>query len=236
MDSLAAVKVSMLLLASGRGERLGASVPKAFVELAGEPLVVRSMRRLAAVTDDREIVLAVQACDREAFVNPILESLRAAGLDRVVDGGATRQESMERAFEASTADSDVVLIHDAARPFFSIEATRQAIAIAIEVGGAVLATPVADTIKRVDEAGCVIETVERSGLWAAQTPQLCRRDALARSIEIARRDRFLATDDVSLLEYAGIAVQVVEGSRRNIKVTTPADMEIAEHLASSEDP
>ncbi len=224
----------MLLLASGRGERLGAAIPKAYVAVRGEALVVRSLRRLSQVCDEREIILAVNPEHREPFVEPLLPALREHGLDQVVDGGATRQASMTNAFEASDPQSEIVLVHDAARPFFPVAAVRDAIARASEIGGALLAIPVSDTLKSVD-GSTVTGTVDRSRMWAAQTPQLARRADLATAIERAHEDGFVATDDVSLLEHAGIPVEVVTGSPRNLKVTTPADLAVAEHFAAEED-
>lgn len=233
--SLGAMKVSMLLLASGRGERLGASIPKAFVEVAGEALVVRSLRRLASISGvDSEIVLAVDGRDREEFVTPLESVLGAAGVDVIVDGGATRQESMTRALAATRAESTVILVHDAARPFFPVAAAREVLERAAAVGGALLAIKVADTIKRVDDDGRVAATVDRSPLWAAQTPQAARRDVLEAALRRAEADGFVATDDVSLLEHAGVPVEVVLGSPRNFKITTPDDLALAEHFARTE--
>jgi 2-C-methyl-D-erythritol 4-phosphate cytidylyltransferase len=227
------VSVSMLLLASGRGTRLAAGLPKAFVTVGGVPLLVRSLRRLARITEDREVVLAVAPEDRLTLLPTLADAITACGPTVVVDGGDTRQESMERAFAASDPTAPLVLVHDAARPFFPIEAARRALDRAAAVGGALLAVPAPDTLKRVDAAGRVVSTLDRSAVWLAQTPQVARRRDLARAIDVARRDGFAATDDVSLLEHAGIHVEAVLGSPFNLKITTAADLRFAETLAAA---
>ena len=226
--------VAMLLLAGGRGTRFGGVVPKVYVEVAGLTVLERSVRRLAEITPDREIVLAVHPQDRATLVAPLLPRLQAAGLTRVVDGGPTRQASMELALAAAGKHTDLVLVHDAARPFFPVAAAREALTKAAAVGGALLAIPAFDTLKRVTPDARVIETVPRADIWCAQTPQVARRADLERAVRHARATGFAATDDVSLLEHAGIAVAVVLGSATNLKLTTKEDLVIAEALARLE--
>ena len=226
----------MLLLASGRGTRLGAEIPKAYVPVRGVPLVVRSMRRLAALADAREMVLAVHPEDREPHVAPLAAAFAELGRVTIVDGGATRQESMERAFAATGADCDVVLVHDAARPFFPVAATRVALERAQANGGSLLAIRAPDTLKHVADDGHVEHTVDRSHIWLAQTPQCVRRDSLIAALAHASRTGFVGTDDVSLLEHAGIPVEVVVGDRLNLKITTPDDLVLAEAIAAVDDP
>lgn len=223
--------VAMLVLAAGRGTRFGGPLPKAYVEVVGQTILERSIRRLAAVTADREIVLAVHPDDRATLLAPLLPRLEEAGLTRVVDGGATRQESMQRALAGSGAGTDLVLVHDAARPFFPIEAARTALARARDVGAALLAIPASDTLKRVDPARRVVGTVDRSEVWYAQTPQVARRAELERALRLAAASGFVATDDVALLEHAGVAVEVVLGAATNLKLTTPEDLVLARALA-----
>lgn len=225
----------MLLLASGRGERLGGDIPKAYVPCRGASLVARSLARLTRIAEHREIVLAINPADRATHLPPLAAALDEYGPVVVVDGGATRQESMRRAFAASHPRADVILVHDAARPFFPIEAAKRAVAAAYEVGAALLAMPVPDTLKRCNADGHVLETVDRAGVWLAQTPQVIRRDRLIEALARADADGFEGTDDVSLCEHAGQPVVVVEGSRTNLKITTPADLRLAELIAAAED-
>ena len=223
----------MLLLAAGRGARLAARIPKAFVDCGGQPLLMRSLRRLAMIPVAKEIILTVHPEDRHRYLEGICEELESVGLDRVVDGGATRLQSMRHAFDASSADCSLILVHDAARPFFSIEAAQQAIERAAEVGAALLAIPAPDTLKRV-QAGRVLETIDRRDIHLAQTPQVLRRDLLEQALAKAEKDGFQCSDDVSLFEHSGFSVALVPGSSANLKITTMADLELATQIASQE--
>lgn len=230
------MKVAILLLAAGRGTRLGAHVPKAFLQLGGDALLVHSAARLAAALPAGaacEVLVLVQPEDRAEHVPGCLERLRAvlpAGVEpRFVDGGATRQESMDRGLAAVPDDADLVCVHDAARALLPIDATRTCLETAASVGAALLAIPAADTLKRVRD-GRVVETVDRSPIWYAQTPQVARRDWFVQAAERARDDGFVGTDDVSLLEHAGFEVAVVDGSAGNLKITRPDDLPLAEAL------
>ena len=232
--SLAAVKVSILLLAAGRGSRLAAEVPKAFVDCGGQTLLMRSLRRLARIPVSKEIILTVRPEDRQPHLSSMLEMLEELGLDQVVDGGDTRLQSMRLAFDASSHDHPLVLVHDAARPFFSVTAAQQAIEQAAEVGAALLAIPAPDTLKRVRD-GRILQTVDRRDIHLAQTPQVLRRDLLAEALAKAESDGFECSDDVSLFEHAGFPVALVPGSPANFKITTKGDLELATLIASRED-
>ncbi|MFO1053182.1 MAG: 2-C-methyl-D-erythritol 4-phosphate cytidylyltransferase [Planctomycetota bacterium] len=228
------MRLSILLLASGRGTRLRSEVPKAFVAVRGVPLVLRSARRLAQIADDFELLLAVHPEDRERHLAPVLGELDRAGLTAIVDGGETRQDSMRRALRASDPARELVVVHDAARPFFPLPQARLCCARALEVGAALLAIPAPDTLKLVDH-GKVDRTFDRSRVWLAQTPQVIRRDRLLAALAHADATGFAGTDDVSLCEHAAQPVAVVEGDRRNLKITTPEDLVLAEGIATAED-
>ena len=232
-----AVTVSILVLAAGRGTRLGGQVPKAFVPVAGEAILCRSVRRLAGVFASRkdfEMVLAVHPEDRATHLEPLLPELTRLGLGTVVDGGKTRQESMSLALAQSHTDTELVVVHDAARPFFPVAAVREALEQARSVGAAVLAVPVPDTLKQVDAGQRVVRTLDRDGLWLAQTPQVIRQDLLRQALAAAQEDGTQETDDVALLERLGQPVAVVRSSSTNIKITTQADLVLAEALAQEE--
>jgi 2-C-methyl-D-erythritol 4-phosphate cytidylyltransferase len=209
-----------LIVAAGRGERLGAAHPKAFVELAGQPLVQWSIDALRSVQGIETIVLALPAGA------PPPQGVTA------VEGGAVRSESVLRALAAAPA-GDPVLVHDGARPLLSAELAESVIAALQRDGSAdaaIAAAPLTDTVKRVDGGGVVSETLDRGELWAVQTPQVFRRAALERALDVAPEILARATDDASLLERAGGRVIVVEASPENLKVTTPLDLEIASML------
>ncbi len=232
--------VSILVLAAGRGTRLGGQVPKAFVPVAGEAILCRSVRRLAGVfasRQDFEMVLAVHPEDRATHLEPLLPELTGLGLGTVVDGGKTRQESMSRALAQSHDDTELVVVHDAARPFFPVAAVREALELARSVGAAVLAVPVPDTLKQVQQVDAgqrVVRTLDRDGLWLAQTPQVIRQDLLRQALAAAQEEGTQETDEVALLERLGQPVAVVRSSSTNIKITTQADLVLAEALAQEE--
>jgi 2-C-methyl-D-erythritol 4-phosphate cytidylyltransferase len=200
--------------AAGSGERLGASGPKAFALCGGRPLLDWSLEVLESVCD--RVVVAVPAGFDE-------------GPDRVV-GGASRSASV-RAALAAAPEATVAVVHDAARPLVSRELVARCIA-ALEEGfdGAVAAAPVSDTIKEADSGGRVERTLERSKLWAIQTPQVFRADVLRRALDVPEDLLAAATDDASLVEAAGGSVRVVEAPADNLKVTRPVDLELAEAL------
>lgn len=219
------MKWAAVIVAAGRGTRLGA--PKQFLELAGTPMVGWSIGKFVAMPEIVELVVATEP-DSLKPMRALCEGLAAGRSWRVVQGGATRQESVYQGLIAVSDKCDAVLVHDGARPLVKLDDVRAGMR-EVRVGRAsLLAAPVVDTVKTVDpEALQVIETLDRSRLWAAQTPQFSRIAELRAAHEAARRDGFAATDDAALLERAGVAVIVVPSTGENFKVTLPADVERA---------
>jgi 2-C-methyl-D-erythritol 4-phosphate cytidylyltransferase len=203
-----------LLLAAGSGERLGVGRPKAFVELAGRPMLEWSLAalRAAGITD---VVVALP------------DGAAAPAGTRGVRGGATRSASVRAAL--AEAAGDVVVVHDAARPLVTPDVFTRVLEALADAECAIAAAPVHDTIKEA-EAGTVTVTLDRSKLWAVQTPQAFRRAALARALDVPDDILARATDDAWLIERAGGRVRVVETSPANFKVTTPHDLRVAELL------
>jgi 2-C-methyl-D-erythritol 4-phosphate cytidylyltransferase len=208
-----------LLVAAGRGERLGASGPKAFVILAGRPMLEWSLEALQAAPSVTSLVVAVPPGMGSAF----------AGLG-AVEGGASRSESVRNALAAADAAEDVVLVHDAARALASVELIEACVAGLAGFDAVVAAAPVTDTIKVAGEDGVVSATLERSALWAVQTPQVFRRAVLERALAQPPEVLAAATDDAGLVEALGGRVGVVAAPRENLKVTTPLDLLVAEAL------
>jgi 2-C-methyl-D-erythritol 4-phosphate cytidylyltransferase len=221
------MSVAALVLAAGRGERLGSPVPKAFVPLAGIPLLLHTLAALARVPQIDRIVPVVAAADRARFeaLGPALA--RIPKLAPAVTGGAERQDSMRAGLAALGDDVTLVAVHDAARPFVRPRDVARVLEAARSVGAALLAVPVTDTIKRV-RAGRVVETPERSECWAAQTPQAFRIEILREALAKAVAGGLQATDDVQLVERLGLPVAVVEGDPGNVKLTRPEDLAMAE--------
>jgi 2-C-methyl-D-erythritol 4-phosphate cytidylyltransferase len=218
-----------VLVAAGRGERLGGKRPKAFANLAGRPLVAESLERLDASPWVEAVVVAAPA-DWEEPTILLAEELGAGSVRAVVTGGATRTDSVRAGLAEVPADTAAVLVHDAARPFLPDEVVERVVtALGEGWDGAVPALPLADTVKRA-EGDAVGETVDRAGLHAVQTPQAFVAEALRRALAGGGD----ATDCAGLVEAAGGRVRLVEGDRRLLKVTTPADLAFVETLLAAE--
>jgi 2-C-methyl-D-erythritol 4-phosphate cytidylyltransferase len=208
-----------LLVAAGSGERLGADRPKAFVVLAGRPMWEWSVDALRAAGIGDVIVAAPPGyATRPGWV----------------EGGATRSESVRNALAAAPAQADVVIVHDAARPLVDPGIFTECIAALVDADAAVAAAPVTDTVKEAGLGGDVIGTLDRSKLWAVQTPQVFHRRVLERALDVDPGVLAEATDDAWLVERSGGRVVVVQSTARNLKITTPEDFELAEILLGSQ--
>ena len=210
-----------LVVAAGRGERLGSDGPKALVPLAGRPMLHWSIAALRRADGIERIVVALPA------------GVTAPAGCTGVAGGAERSHSVRNALAAAGADADVILVHDAARPLLSPGLVAACLAALEADGGwdaAIAAAPVTDTIKRAPDGLAVRETLVRSELWAVQTPQVFRRAALERALARTDAEVAAATDDAMLVERDGGRVRVVRAPHDNLKVTTPVDLAVAELL------
>ncbi|HZI66152.1 MAG TPA: 2-C-methyl-D-erythritol 4-phosphate cytidylyltransferase [Thermoanaerobaculia bacterium] len=209
----------LIVPAAGMGRRLGRSEPKALAPLAGRPMIDWTLDALRGVSFARGVVAVPPA--RESEFEAVV-----GGRAEVIAGGETRASSVRLALRHLDPDErDLVCIHDAARPLVSAEETRAVLDAAAREGAAIAATPIPDTVKRV-EAGYVVETADRRSLVAAGTPQVFRADLLRRAVASADE----ATDEAALLERLGIPVAIVAVSRFGFKITTPEDLEVAEAL------
>ncbi|MFI7578485.1 2-C-methyl-D-erythritol 4-phosphate cytidylyltransferase [Micromonospora sp. NPDC049497] len=216
--------VAVLVPAAGAGVRLGPGRPKALRLLAGEPLLVHAVRRLAAAASVHTIVVAAPAAELDA----VRELLAPVAPVTVVAGGAERQASVAAALDAVPEGPDIVLVHDAARALTPPDLV-EAVAAAVRAGhdAVIPVLPVVDTVKEVDADEVVLGTVDRSALRAVQTPQGFRRAVLT-TAHAAASDPL--TDDAGLVEKLGVAVRCVPGSEYALKVTRPFDLALAEHL------
>jgi len=220
-----------IIVAAGRGERMGAGRPKAFLDLAGEPLLRRAARAFAAAPAVEAIVAVVP----EAETGAARELLSGIGKPiTVVAGGDRRQDSVLAGLRQAPEGFDgIVLVHDAARPLVSPGLIEDVARLAASQGAAIPLVPMVDTIKRVED-GQVVDTLDRATLGAAQTPQGFRFALLAHAYERAFRERVTLTDEAMAVERLGQAVATVPGSLRNRKLTTPDDMAWAEALLGKE--
>jgi len=222
-------RVAAVLPAAGAGMRLGGAA-KQFRILGDAPVLVHAARAVLSSPAVTFLAVAVPAGETDV-VRAMLDAFDVAPADGllIVAGGATRQESVAAAIAALPPDVELVLVHDAARPFLPAHRLEAVIAEASAHGAAALAVPVADTLRRAG-TGALHEVVDRAGLWAMQTPQAARAHLLRRAVALAERDGFTGTDEVALLERAGVEVRLVEGDPRNLKVTGAGDWEVAEAL------
>jgi len=237
------MKVAVILPAAGLGTRMGRAPAektgtsrKQFMLLEGSPILLHTVRKFAASDRVSEILVAVRAEDIP-WVEEMLGAEFARGRVRVVEGGNSRQESVQNALAALGGGVDLVAVHDAVRPFIDIETIHKVFDEAAESGAAILAVPVVDTVKQVSRGTGKVKiraTLPREKLVLAQTPQVFRHDLLARAFQAARDDGFIGTDEASLVERLEAEVSVVLGSDRNIKITKPGDMDLA-HVFLKED-
>lgn len=212
---------------------MGGTIPKQFLALGGEPLVVHSLRVLQQSPVIDEIILAVPQADLDYCLNDLAVRFGFSKIRRVVAGGNERQDSVRHALEHVPEDTQTVVVHDAVRPFLTEQMVADVVGAAQRVGGAIVALPMRDTVKQVGAERHIERTVDRTPLWLAQTPQAFRYEWLLQVHRKAHAEGIRATDDAFLFEWAGHAVVVVEGSGENIKVTRPEDMIIGEAILAS---
>ena len=223
------MSVAALVLAAGRGERLGADRPKAFVQVAGRALVVHALAAIAAAQEIDEVIPVLGPHDGPAWSELANELNSIPKLSDPVIGGAERQDSMAAGLAALAPDVSHVAVHDAARPLVCPDDVDRVVRAAKRSGAAILAVPVRDTIKRV-RAGRVVETPPRSECFSAQTPQVFEVEILREALAKAELDGRIGTDDAEIVEALGMEVTVVEGDAGNIKLTHRDDLLLAERL------
>jgi 2-C-methyl-D-erythritol 4-phosphate cytidylyltransferase len=234
------MKVIVIIPAAGLGTRM-ASAPKSklpapskqFTELAGTPILIHTLRKFGAVPAVSEIWIALRKTEMDDFRDRLEQETKGEFKSvKVVEGGEHRQQSVANALGAISAHpADIVLVHDAVRPFVTREIIEEVIDAAQKYGAAIAGMPAIDTVKQVDrtaEGALITATVPRERVVLAQTPQGFRYDVLKKAFDEATADGFLGTDEASLVERSGKEVAVVMGSPKNIKITTPADLELAE--------
>ncbi len=232
-------RIAAILAAAGLGTRMGAETPKQFLELDGAPLVIFTLRRLAACEAITDFFIATRAED----VASLKERSSGEHLGRpvrVVRGGGTRQESVANALAEVADDTELVLVHDAVRPFITREQIERIITEARARGAAILGVPAIDTVKEVrrtslpEDVALITGTIPRERIVLAQTPQAFSLKLLREAFARAEKDGLSASDEASMVERLGHDVHVVLGSERNIKITRPADMELAHFYLEQE--
>jgi 2-C-methyl-D-erythritol 4-phosphate cytidylyltransferase len=221
--------VAAVIPAGGTGTRLGRRTPKQFLTIGGVPILAATVRHFTSHPAVSTVIVAAPPAllgRAQRLLTPHPRRVRLA----VVAGGAERQESVSHALAAVGPTVDIVVVHDAVRPFISRQLIDAVVRAAIETGAAICALPMADTVKRV-HGEFVETTIDRSTLWTVQTPQAFRPDILREAHDKARRDGIVGTDDAMLVERLGHPVRVVRGSDANVKITTPEDLRRARAAA-----
>lgn len=225
------IKTTAIVVAAGEGRRLGAETPKTYLPVAGRPILLRTLDRLLQCQAVQDLTLVIAANEFARCEKLLGEDRHLSSLSiRLQSGGATRQQSVYRGLLTVAGSSDIVLVHDGARPFASAALFGRCIEQAERRGAVAVGLPVRDTIKMVGLDGRVESTPERSKLWEIQTPQAFRRELLVAAHDWAIRERIEATDDAMLVEKMGKPVWVLDGERHNIKITVPEDLWLAEMM------
>jgi 2-C-methyl-D-erythritol 4-phosphate cytidylyltransferase len=220
---------SAIIVAAGTGTRMGAGVDKLFLEVAGRPVVAHTWRRFDDAKCIGEIILVVRK-GRQKMFEELAAKFHFRKPFRIVAGGAERQDSVWNGLEALSPTAEIVAIHDAARPCVSEELISETVKRAEETGAAVAAQPVTDTIKESADGRLIERTLDRSKLWAVQTPQTFRVGVIRRAISAARQKKLIFTDDTAACELIDQPIRLVSCVTPNPKVTVPGDLPLVEML------
>jgi len=228
-------KVAAIIPAAGSGSRMGSAVPKQFIELEGIPILIHTLRAFQRAGSVGYIIVAVppESC---AWAEELVQRYQLAKVYRVVPGGRLRQDSVRAGIEALPPEVEIVIVHDGVRPFVPISLIESCLQEAAKSGAAMAAVPAKDTLKSVSAERIVEHTINRTGVWQAQTPQAFRKSLLAEAYSRATDKKdFMATDEAGLLELLSHPVKVVEGAETNIKITRQEDLILAEAILMESD-
>jgi len=224
-----ATKLSLIIPAAGSGTRLKTDIPKPYIILGGATILEHSIRQFLKADNVVQVIIATSKGYVQKAEQLLAKILPDGISGTVVKGGAERQDSIQNALSV-VKGADLVAIHDAVRPFINPQQIVACCKAAAKHGGAIIAVPAKDTIKKVDAHQCICETPDRSKLWQAQTPQIFKQELIREAYNYAASTGFVGTDDASLVEKRGYNVKVIEGSRENFKITYPLDLQVAEIL------
>ena len=222
-----------VIVAAGKGRRMGTEVSKQFLLLCGKEILAHSVEKFEKAEKIRDIVL-VTGEDSLQDVREMAQEYGWKKIVAVVAGGKERQDSVWNGLQAVSDDTDIVLIHDGVRPFVTEDILNHSIETAMEMGSCVAGVPAKDTIKVCNGENIAVATPDRSTLWQIQTPQTFQKDLIMQAYQKAKEEGFVGTDDASLAEYSGCPVKVIMGSYRNIKITTKEDLLIGEAFLKEE--
>ena len=222
-----------IIPAAGSGKRMHGGLSKQYLPVDGKMILLHTLRVFELSPDIDEIILIAPEEDIPMVRQMIVEPRGMSKVCHVMAGGKQRQDSVRNGLAVVADHTDIVLIHDAVRPFISESLIRQTVREAEKHGAVTVGMPVKDTIKRVDPGGWIVETMNRQVLWMTQTPQAFRRSVIQEAYRRADQDQFYGTDDASLVERMGLQVKMIAASYANIKITTPEDLLMAEFLINN---
>lgn len=224
------MNVTALIAAAGMGRRMGDGLEKQFLQLGRKPLLAHTLTRFEETPGVQRVVVIVPPGREEYCRQEVIGRGRFRKVCQIVPGAETRQGSVGAGFRRVGENVDIVVVHDGARPFVSPALIQASIDVAALKGSAIVAIPELDTVKRASAEGLIVETLDRRGLWRAQTPQAFRREILQEALEHAERLNIAGTDEASLVECLSRPVQIIPGSVWNLKITSPDDLLFAEVL------
>jgi len=222
--------ISAVIVAAGSSRRMG--FDKLFASLRGKPVVAHSIDAFERTAEIGEIVLVTRA-EQKLRLDELIDSEGWKKVSRVVEGGAERHLSVWGGLQAVSGKASFVAIHDGARPLTTPEVIRQCLELARRNGAACVAAPIPDTVKRASDSGLVVESVERAGLWAMQTPQIFSTPVILQAYAAIISAGEMVTDEVSAVQRLGVNIALLRNDEWNFKITIPRDLELAEHVLAS---
>jgi 2-C-methyl-D-erythritol 4-phosphate cytidylyltransferase len=223
-------KVTALIPAAGMGRRMGQKVAKQFLPLGDRPMLAHTLMAFQRASEIDEIIPILSKEDMESCLRDVIEQYHITKVRTLVVGGKERQDSVMHGLEKLEKDASIVLVHDGVRPFVTLEMIKESVDLAKKGECIAVGVPLKDTVKEVDDKRMVRHTLERSRLWAIQTPQTFPVKILKRAYEESYKHKTYGTDDATLVERSGGRVRVIMGSYENIKITTPEDLIFAEEI------
>jgi len=234
---MADINAAVIITAGGLGKRFGGKgaevLPKQFIPLSGKPVIAYSILSFESSEFINEVIVVVPENWVEYTKREIVDKFDLKKVSKVIAGGDERQASVERGIHSISSKPDIVAIHDGVRPFVTLETIEEVITQAGKSGGAIAAIPATDTIKKSGPEEIIENTLPRQDIWFAQTPQAFRYEILKEAFEKASEDGYLGTDESLLVERLGQEIKLVKGSKYNIKITAPEDIELGELILSS---
>ena len=221
------MKADAVIVSAGKGVRFMEGQKKQFYFLGGKPILAHTLDKFETCPLIRSILLVVGQEDMDYCLKEVIEKYKFNKVSQIVPGGKRRQESVKNGVDVLPKDTDIVVIHDGVRPFVTKPMIEDSIHSAIRYGAVILAVPVKDTMKMSNLDGTVLKTLDRESLWQIQTPQTFQTKVIKEAYYRATEDRFIGTDDASLVERLGVKVHILPGSYTNIKITTSEDLLLA---------